>query len=232
MTPNGVVPRGARMTGNEDGFQFTYRTLRVLIGLLGVTLPLLLVLGTWFQPSTSISDYYYTNMRDYFEGVLFFLTVFLFAYRPYRKEGLSDILITGFSACCALLLALFPTFNETLKHVPQGLTLNFVTGPVSGLLHNIGSGGLFVAFSVLSLFVFTRGSSGTPQKRVRNVLFIVFGVGILVCIGIVGWGAWTAPDQKARDLMNIFGPETSALVLFGLSWLVKGGAFPFLNDRN
>ena len=31
--------------------------------------------------------------------------------------------------------------------------------------------------------------------------------------------------------MDIFAPEASALVLFGLSWLVKGGAFPFLNDK-
>ena len=216
---------------NEDGLQFTYRTLRILIGILGVSLPILLVVGTWFQPSTSISDYYYTNMRDYFEGILFFLTVFLFAYRPYKKEGLVDVVVTFASACFALLLALFPTFNETLAHVPHGVTLNFVPPVMSGVLHNIGSGGLFVGFSVLSLFIFTQGKSGTPQKKLRNAVYIICGLGILFCIGYIGWGAATAADQKARDLMDIFVPEASALVLFGLSWLVKGGAFPFLNDK-
>ena len=212
---------------NEDGFLFSYRTLRILIGLLGLTLPVLLLVGTWFQPSTSISDYYYTNMRDYFEGVLFFMTAFLFAYRPYKKEGLVDVIVTFAAACCALLLALFPTYNATLGHIPRGLTLNFVDPVASGVLHNIGSGGLFVGFSVLSLFIFTQGKSGTAQKKLRNVIFILCGLGILFCIGFIGWGALTAADQKARDLMDIFVPEATALVLFGLSWLVKGGAFPF-----
>lgn len=221
------------MIQNDDNaIHVSHDTLRLGIGVLGVTLPLLLVLGAWgFQ--TSISDYYYTNMRDYFEGVLFFLAFFLFAYRPYGQDGWKDNWITNIAGASALLLALFPTNNATLHHLAENLVLKFVSPEWSGNLHNAGSGGLFVCFAVLSLFFFTKGKPGekkSPKKLLRNAIYIVCGLGIAGCIGFIGWGAATAPDQQARDLLNIFWPEASALVLFGFSWLVKGGAFPPLND--
>ncbi len=232
----------------EDGAGFSYRALRLSIGLLGLLLPLLLAVGTAFQPMTSVSDYYYTNMRDLFVGVLFFLTLFLAFYRPYkrpdRNEGVVDTVISIVSAVAAGLLALFPTYNATLHHTsddlsPKGLVLNFVSAQVSGQLHNIGSGVLFTAFALMSIFVFTQTGldaagnriKATGKKLLRNILFIVFGVGILACIGYIGWNVVAAHgDQHTIDTMIIFAPEATALVLFGLSWLVKGRAFPFLND--
>jgi hypothetical protein len=211
------------MADGQD-LRVSQNTLRILIGILGITLPALLVLGTQvFQ--TSISDYYYTNMRDYFEGVLFFLAVFLAAYRPYGQDGWHDNLITTTAGGFALLLALFPTVNPTLGRVPASLVLNFLPVGWSGILHNFGSGGLFVCFAVLSLFYFTKGrkETRTRRKALRNGIYVVCGLGIAGCIGFIGWGAATAADQKARDLLVIFWPEATALMLFGFSWLVKGG---------
>lgn len=229
-------------TKTEDGAGYSYRALRLSIGLLGLLLPLMLALGTGFKPMTSVSDYYYTNMRDLFVGVLFFLTLFLAFYRPYKRpdkdEGVVDTIISMISSIAAALLALFPTYNQTLGHTPQGLVFNFVSAEWSGTLHNLGSGILFTAFAVMSIFVFTQTGldaagnriKATGKKLLRNIIFVVLGVGILACIGWIGWGAATAPNQAARDTMVIFAPEATALVLFGLSWLVKGRAFPFLND--
>lgn len=221
------------MIENDDqALRLSHDFLRKIIGWLGVGLPVLLVLGAWaFQ--TSVSDYYYTNMRDFFEGVLFFLSVFLIAYRPYGKDGWQDSLITSVAGGFALLLALFPTYNQTLGHVPQVLVLQFLPADWSGNIHNVGSGGLFVCFAVMSLFYFTKGAAEgvSDRKKIRNILYIAAGLGIVVCVSVVGWGAATAPDQAARDTMNIFWPEAIALVLFGVSWLIKGGAFPFLNDK-
>lgn len=206
-------------------------TLRKGIGWLGVTLPVLLALGTLgFQ--TSISDYYYTNMRDYFEGVLFFLACFLFAYRPYGQDGWKDHWITNLAGLFALILALFPTRNEFLHHVPTELVLNFIPAAWSGTIHNVGSGGLFVTFAVLSFFFFTLGpkETRTDRKKLRNALYRLFGLGIAGCIGYIGFLAATA-GPGGTDQLSIFWPEAAALVFFGLSWLVKGGSFPFLNDK-
>lgn len=223
------------MIANDDhAVHVSHDTLRLGIGVLGVTLPVLLALGAWgFQ--TSISDYYYTNMRDFLEGVLFFLGFFLFAYRPYGKDGWKDNWITNIAAFSAFLLALFPTNNVTLGHLAHNLVLKFVSPEWSGTLHNLGSAGLFVCFAVMSLFFFTLGKPGekkTARKQIRNVLYVLCGLGIAGGIAFIGWGAFTAPDQRARDLLDIFWPEATALILFGLSWLIKGGAFPFLNDKD
>lgn len=206
-------------------------TLRRAIGWLGITFPLLLALGA-SAVQTSVSDYYYTNMRDYFEGVLFFLAVFLMAYRPYGKDGWQDNLITTLGGIAALLLALFPTHNAGLGHTPSSLVLAFVPLEWSGGLHNLGAGGLFLCFGVMSLFYFTKGprDGRTPQKALRNLVYVGSGVGIFACIGFIASVYFTTPDQTARDLSSIYWPESIALVLFGLSWLVKGNQFPLLND--
>lgn len=218
-------------TTSDFSVRLSHDTLRRLIGWLGVSLPFFLALGAWAL-QTSVSDYYYTNVRDYFEGVLFFLAVFLFAYRPYGRDGWQDNLITSIAGGFALLLALFPTYNATLGHTPSSLVLNFVPLDWSGQIHNVGSGGLFVCFAVMSLFYFTKGSQEglSDRKKLRNAVYIIAGLGIAACIGYIGWGAATAPNQQARDLMNILVPESLALILFGLSWLVKGGQFGILND--
>jgi hypothetical protein len=205
-------------------------TLRKAIGWLGLTIPFVLVLGAWnLQPS--ISDYYYTNMRDYFEGVLFLLAAFLVAYRPYGADGWKDNWITNAAGFFALVLVLFPTSNALLGHVPHELVLNFLPAVWSGSIHNLGSGGLFVSFAVLSFFFFTRGPKDgrTVQKRIRNALYRVFGLGIGACIGFIGVLALTA-GSTGTDGLNIVVPEALALVFFGCSWLIKGGAFPPLND--
>lgn len=206
-------------------------TLRRWIGWLGLSLPVILVLGAGFQ--VSISDFYYTNMRDYFEGVLFFLAVFLFAYRPYGTDGWKDNGITNAAGLFALILAFFPTSNAFLGHVPTQLVLNFIPASWSGTIHNVGSGGLFIAFAVMSFFFFTLGpkETRTPLKRVRNAIYRVCGLGIGGCIGLIGWMAATSAPLGGPDHLVIFAPEAAALVLFGFSWLVKGGTFGFLNDR-
>ena len=211
--------------------QFSYQTLRLLIGCLGLSLPLLLPLGNWFQPHTSVSEYYYTNMRDYLEGVLFFLAFFLATYRPYRHETVLDDAVTNVASLGSLMLALFPTWDKALpqNQLTGGLVLNFVTPEWSGTLHNVGAGTLFLCFALMALVVFTRGSSGTREKKVRNVAYRVLGWGIVVCLGTIGVEAVMAGVTKTSG-QNIFWPEAIALVCFSLSWLVKGGLF--FPDKN
>lgn len=206
-------------------------TLRRWIGWMGVTLPFVLALLVGaFQ--SSVSDYYFTNARDYFEGVLFFLALFLFAYRPYGTDGWHDNWITSLAGLFALTLALFPTVNQHLGHMPDKLVLGFIDPKYSGQIHNVGSGGLFVCFAVLSFFFFTLGPKDqrTARKKIRNAIYRVCGLGIGACIGYIGFLAATSGPLGGPDYVAIYIPEATALVLFGLSWLVKGETFPFLND--
>jgi hypothetical protein len=216
----------------EQALLLSQETLRRIIGWLGLAFPVILVVGAWsFQ--ISVSDYYYTNMRDFFVGVLFFLGLFLIAYRPYGSDGWQDNVITSIAGVFALIVAFFPVSNVTFGHVPTVLTLQFIPAAWSVHVHNVGSGGLFLCFAVISALYFTKGdkTQQSDRKKIRNLIYVVSGLGIIVCLVYVGWGSFTAPTQTALETFNIFWPEAIALVLFGFSWLVKGATFPFLNDN-
>jgi len=67
------------MTTTTTNKVFDYRTLRLLIGLIAFSLPLVVeLLATATIPSISAS--YYTEARDAFVGMLFIVGAFLWAY--------------------------------------------------------------------------------------------------------------------------------------------------------
>ena len=103
---------------SQDGNRVlvSYRTLRQLVGVLGVMLPLVLAIGCIACGACcndfkdSISDYYHSNMRNVFVGVLFTTGFFLFTYKGYEKRD--DV--AGDLACIfALGVALFPVNSPT-----------------------------------------------------------------------------------------------------------------------
>ena len=59
----------------------SYIYLRILFGACGFVLPMLCIIyGVFYVFKDSISDYYYTSLRNVFEGILFVLGFFLFTY--------------------------------------------------------------------------------------------------------------------------------------------------------
>ena len=76
------------MGRDGENAQVAYRTLRRIVGLLGVLLPVLLaignpLLGARLELQSSISEYYGTAMRDVLVGFLFAIGLFLFSYHGY-----------------------------------------------------------------------------------------------------------------------------------------------------
>ena len=87
--------------------------MRVLIGALGIALPFALVLidGIWFDgnpfPRPSLSDYYYSGVRELFVGALSATGVFLIAYKV--AEVNLDNTLSVLAGVAVLGVALFPT---------------------------------------------------------------------------------------------------------------------------
>src|SRR5437762_6551311 len=84
-SPWNWTPHADASTGSE---LVSYRTLRRVVGLLGVSLPIVLALWGFalagkVQLQPSISDYYSLRTRDALVGVLFTIGWFLFTYRGY-----------------------------------------------------------------------------------------------------------------------------------------------------
>jgi len=199
------------MAGNGDGENdlVSYRTLRRVVGVLGVALPV--VLAVWgfalcrclrIQPS--ISDYYALRTRDAFVGILFTIGWFLFAYRGYGRR---DDVAGNFACVFALAVALFPSNGTGIERV----------------VHFGSALALFLVLAYFALFLFTR-SGGVPTRRklVRNAIYRACGVAMLLCIVAIGL-SYTVPGLAALGPLHpVFWLETLALWAFGLSWFVKG----------
>ena len=187
----------------------SYRTLRRVVGVLGVALPI--VVAVWgfalcgcvrFQPS--ISDYYALRTRDAFVGILFTIAWFLFTYRGY---ALIDDVAGNFACVFALAVALFPNTGASVERT----------------VHFAAALALFLVLAFFSLFLFTR-SEGAPtnRKRMRNTVYRACGIAILLCIAGIGL-SYTVLSPAVFDALHpVFWLETLALWAFGLSWFVKG----------
>lgn len=197
----------------ENPQVISYLTLRKLIGVLGVLLPVILVLGCFsFGPcksiQDSISDYYHTNMRDVFVGILFAIGLFLFSYKGYDDRDN----IAGNLACLfALGVALFPTGDET---------------SIISIIHFASATLLFMTLSYFCFFLFTLCEPGPPtsMKIIRNRVYRTCGGVILMCIFLIAVYMWFLSKNfpNLANFQPVFWLESIALWAFGFSWLIKG----------
>ncbi len=189
----------------------SYRTLRRVVGLLGVALPVVLALWGFalcrcLQLQPSISDYYGLRTRDVLVGTLFTIAWFLFTYRGYdRKDDIAGNLACVFALC----VALFPSSGTSWERaVHFGAALAF-----------------FLVLSYFSLFLFTKSQGvRTPQKRIRDGIYRTCGVAILVCLVLIGFYYLGAqhPPPAVSVWQPVFWLESVALWAFGISWFIKG----------
>jgi hypothetical protein len=197
----------------------SYLGLRKAVGLIGISLPFILIFGKMLLEGpgiqSSISSYYYTVMRDVFVGSMCAIAVFMASYRGYdwRDDVLGDL------ACVfALGVALFPT-------APDGNVTP--RAELMGLVHPICTACWFVTLAIFCLYLFTKTDPSTRQtrkKRQRNVVYVVCGCTIVVCIVlslIVAFLPGDAPVKRHNPILYL---ETIAVFAFGWSWFVKGEA--------
>ncbi len=194
-----------------------YRTLRSLVGVLGVSIPIVLPLGVWLAGDPpvfreSMSAYHASAMRDPFVALVFAVGVFLFAYPGYVgcKVGPfeADRLVGNVASLCAATVALVPSRGSELFHV----------------LHLAGGTGMFASLAIFSLFLFTRTDGDvTPRKRVRNRVYRASGGVIVVCMTLFGIYYFGLQDTQLSAYQPILVLETVMLFAFGIAWGVKGG---------
>jgi hypothetical protein len=203
----------------NSSFVVSYIFLRRAVGVIGIALPIVLALGNIiiFSGSgilQSVSAYYYTGMRDTMVGFLFSIAIFLLAYR-----GLSwiDELAGKIGCFFAVGVALFPT-SPPPPPVPTPLQENISTA------HFAFAAGMFLTLAFFSLFLFTKtdpNKEPTPEKKERNVIYIVCGLVMLGAIGLIG-----LKELIGSAAINALNPtywlEAVAVIAFGVSWLIKG----------
>ena len=195
---------------------------RQVIGYLGLALPILLYQFVKLRPNAksdewldnSISAYYWTGAVSLFVGLLAALSLFLLTYRGYANESHKyDRAAAIIAGIAAALVALFPTTP------PSGSVPLPWWGDWISKTHTVSAIILFTMFAVFSLWLFRKtalGEQPSPGKRLRNAIYLVCGIAIVASM------VWAFVARQSGN--SIFWPESSALVFFALSWLVKGNA--------
>jgi hypothetical protein len=205
----------------------SYYTMRRAVGLIALTLPLALAAGDILAAlgadhrlphpllQRSISDYYYTPMRDYYVGALCAIGAFLASSRGY------DVLdeITGYLAgLFAFCLAFFPTFNPRSSHFTR-LDVEF------GYMHTVFAALLFLMLGYICLFLFRKSSPEKPvtrRKRTRNRIYGASGLTMVICMVAMVSLTLRGIIERRHPSHWLFWLETPALAAFGVAWLTKG----------
>jgi len=202
----------------------TYRRIRATIGILGIGLPIaLLVLPSFpFLKTTvqsSISGYYYTNLRELFTGVLCAVGLFLIRYKGYKNSKFfkNDSLLTNIAGCMAFGIAIFPTNPDECSQKVYTLIPYCICQ--LGILHYGFALIFFSILSIISINVFTIGQCENIDIPIslinENKIYKICGYLILCFIIMI-------PIFNTSYSTLIF--EALALFSFGTSWLIKGRA--------
>lgn len=203
------------------------KRMRNYAGLLGALLPWISLLGavlvnaridlgTGFWSDLSISATYYITPA--LAGILTTASVVLMCYDGYDKW---DSLITTISGVFGICIVLFPC-NCSIATEYTG----FFQLPVkvSSIFHCTSAVIFFCLLAYNSMFLFTKTHGNvTKEKKLRNKIYFACAVGML--------SAMVLMPLPVSFPMKTWWVEMISLTFFGISWLVKGGAFKFLNDK-
>ena len=207
------------------------KRIRNIIGFLGMILPWVALLGAFlvskfgggipdeFWKDLSISATYY--VAPALTGILTTAAVVLMCYDSY--EPIDDI-VTTLSGVCGILIVLFPC---SCCVSPEKVGLFQLPVNVSNIIHCISAVCFFLLLAYNSLFLFTKSkdekSKQSKQKRTRNIIYRVCGIGMLAALILM--------PLPIHFFAKTFIVETIALTFFGVSWLVKGLVFGLLADE-
>jgi hypothetical protein len=209
---------------------FSYLTLRNLIGISGILLPIILYFTTRrgevdkrIEPS--ISDYYYSSNGDVLVVLLSVLGVFLFTYKGYTWK---EKTLTNIAAICAIGIGFTPTSTSSANSLSIHIANS--TGPewFGVPKHFIFAALFFASVAIMSLVFFPKTDSTLKpidgkktQKAKRNGIFRFCGWTILACLlSLFLYFIFT--PAFIGDFPIIFVLETVAIWAFGVSWLTKG----------
>ena len=234
-TPNKITTAmNVEFTDDNSLWLSDSKTLRKLIGILGMALPLLLFLFLYLDnglnhPLESISHYYYTRVSSIFMGILSILGIFLIIYKGKQPIDFFISLAAGLFVLCVVS---FPTGNIVNSccdgSKPYAVTVLRISAFREGF--HYASAGIFLGcLTYMSLFLFTKSNKSAEargsKKRLRNRIYRVCGVLMLIAILVIFAGfLHLIPEPFYREHCLTFWMETLAVESFGFSWLIKGEA--------
>ena len=105
-------------TPDTDPHVMSYHRVRQALGAVALLLPLSLILGGVGVEGSlrdSLSNYFFSPLREVFVGALWAIGVFLISYKGYARrsdERFSDQVLARISGLSALMVSVFPSLED------------------------------------------------------------------------------------------------------------------------
>jgi hypothetical protein len=204
------------MTRTTASPVFNYKALRLMMGVIALSLPYVVIWISTDAPS-SISASYFTEGRDVFTGMLFVIGAFLFAYNGHT---FLQAIASKFASIAAILVALFPTSCD-------GCAGNIASGTHLGAATT-----LFMILAYFCLGPFRQNTKKQPGTKGRRALiYLVCGWLMIFALLIAAAGNFYLSAGTLGEYRVIYWVELIALNAFGIAWITAGKAIPGLVDR-
>jgi hypothetical protein len=240
---------------SSNNYLISYRTLRQLIGVLGVLLPFLcwgvnalvnrfgllnnpllidINQSALYTPGadlkSSISHFYYTAAGPLFTGILITVSIFLFCYMGHPEKKTEDRLswLTDRRvASFAAACALGIVFFPTASEEPITDNIHiFVSSGFAGKIHFVFAALFFLAMALMSLINFRRRPDRQMLMDTEGKVYLVCGLGMLLCLLVLFASIFFKNSGHWLWGRYVYILEVIMLLLFGIAWLVKGKSVP------
>lgn len=240
----------------EETVNHTYFRMRRSIGYIGLTLPIMLTVGSWVfgeQILPSISEFYYTSLRNVFVGALVSLALFLFCYSggPLLRDSvwfskdnllnkkifLNEDLLTTVAGVCALGIVFFPTMtvNISMENMHDLTFFDFYSPgvqcpPLINIMHLVSAGFFFLLMAHLIRFVFVAQETADMKdykRRIRMYIWcariMMWSLVLMVLVVVLGY--------SQSKLPIVFVLESIALCAMSMAWLTKGRFREYMSEK-
>jgi hypothetical protein len=205
-------------------FTKSYQLTRLIVGVIGVTLPLVLIvfdalIFEQFSIRRSLSAYYHSGVRDWFVGSLCAIGVGLFTYMGTRL-GSFDNWVSTTAGVCAIVVAFFPV-KTAAAQMPTELQTKLGEALVQSIHFTFAA--IFLTLLGLMSLRFGIGDGRRPDRTARQrkgwrvVHFACAGAIWLSVIALI-----VIKVAKVSISHGILIGEVVAIEGFGLSWFLKG----------
>lgn len=204
----------------------TYFNVRQSLGVIALIFPLVLLAGgfvTEGQVLPSISDYYFSAMRDIVVGALVAIGIFLIAYKGQQSDHRDWIdTLTGFGAGSASIgLALFPNKPHAL-----GIETFFhaiMDDRISVAIHFLSSFVFLTALTVFCLRIFSRDAEKQERRIYWFCGWAIISAGVTATFAsFVRAFDWFGARLIVENSNLIFWLEAIGIWAFCIAWLIKG----------
>jgi hypothetical protein len=204
------------------------RTLKLIVGVIATTLPLL----TWAFAGegglASISASYYEDSwsRTIFLGFLFAIASFLIAHNGLTTN---ELILSKVAAAAGLLVALYPC------DVPLDANGQPVVPPDPDFVpyvHGLAAAVMFVVLAYFCLAFYRRAKAKHyPEAERRALIYVACGVTIVAAILALALD-YFLDHRFSKGTAFIFWGEAVALVAFGVAWFTASKVTPGLASPN